>query len=335
MIIFTSIYFFFTLCFFLFFNKLSSVLNVYDVPNERKLHEKQTSLAGGVYLFVCIYFYLIFALIFKQNNIDIFFSINTEYFNFFIIALIFFLVGFVDDKKNISSNFKIIIFFVLILSAVSIDPKLNVKILHFSFTEKKLLLQNFSIIFTIFCVFLFINALNMYDGSNGQLGIYVIVCISYLSYKTNSYFIFSIVFPLILFIYLNLKNITFSGNSGSYFLGFFLSYIVLKIYNFEKIYLIKSDEIVLMMFYPVIDLIRLFFSRVYNNKNPFSADRNHIHHIFYEKKYSNKKIQIILLSINALPLLIYEVTQINIFFFFLINIFVYYLIVSKKKLLFF
>ena len=331
--IFTLIYLLFTLCIFLLFNKISSILNIYDSPNERKLHEKQISLAGGAFLFISIYSYLIFALIFSQNSTDILFEITTEYFNFFIIALIFFLIGLVDDKKNISSNIKIVIFFILILSAVSIDPKLNVKILHFSFLKDKLLLQNFSVLFTIFSIVIFINALNMYDGSNGQLGTYVIICVLYLSYKTNSYLIFVIVFPLILFLYLNFKNITFAGNSGSYFLGFLISYIVLKIYNYEKIYFINSDEIVLMMFYPVIELTRLFFFRIYNNKNPFSADRNHIHHVLYEKKYSNKKIQIILLLINVLPLLIYEITQINIFFFFLLNIFVYYLILSKKNLL--
>ena len=334
MIIFTSIYFLFSLCFFLLFNKFSSILNIYDIPNERKLHEKKTSLAGGVYVFICIFTYFFFAIVFNKNNFEILFSITTEQVIFFLFSLIFFLIGLVDDKKNISSNIKIIIFFILILSAVSIDSKLNIKILYFSFIEQKLLLQNFSIIFTIFSIFIFINALNMFDGSNGQLGIYVIIFISYLSYKTNSYLIFSTIIPLIFFTYLNLKKITFLGNSGSYFLGFFLSYIVLKIYNYEEIYFIKSDEIVLMMFYPVIELVRLFFFRIYNNKNPFSADRNHIHHILYEKKFSNKKIQIILLLINTVPLLIYEITQINILLFFLINSLVYYLIVSKNKFLF-
>ena len=88
--IFTSIYLFFTLCIFLSFNKISSILNIYDAPNERKLHEKQISLAGGVFLFISIYTYLLFALIFSQNSIDILFEITTEYFNFFIIALTFF-----------------------------------------------------------------------------------------------------------------------------------------------------------------------------------------------------------------------------------------------------
>ena len=329
MILITGIYLILIFFLFVFFNKFSSLINVYDIPNIRKLHKKKTSLAGGVYIFICIYIYLILVLIFHKNFTEIFFDITTEYSNFFIISFFFFIIGFFDDKKNLSSNTKIVFFFILILSAVSIDTELNIKLLKFSFTEKKILLENFSFIFTILSIFIFINALNMYDGSNGQLGIYVLIFISYLSFKTNSFFILSLALPLIFFIKLNFKNLTFAGNSGSLFLGFFLSYIVLKIYNFEQNFL-SSDEIVLLMFYPVADLVYLFFFRVFNNKNPFSADRNHIHHILQEMKYTNTKIQFILFSINILPLIIYELTKINILLFLFFNILIYYLIISKK-----
>ena len=84
------------------------------------------------------------------------------------------------------------------------------------------------------------------------------------------------------------------------------------------------------MFYPVVELVRLFFFRIYNKKNPFLADRNHIHHALQNMDYSNTKVQIILFLINSLPLIIYEFTKINILFFYLFNIAVYYLIISKK-----
>ncbi len=327
MIILIGAYLFFVFCFFKFFNKFSIILDIYDVPDNRKLHEKKISLAGGVYLFICIYAYLIVAIIFDANNIEYLFKIRTEYFNFLIFSFLFFIIGFIDDKKNISSNIKIVLFFILILFAVSIDPRLNVEILYFSFIENKILLQNFSVIFTIFSIFIFINALNMYDGSNGQLGLYSLIFIIYISYKFNSLLTLNLIIPLIFFLYLNFKNFSFAGNSGSYFLGFFFSYMVLKIYEFD---FIKSDEIVLLMFYPVVELVRLFFFRIYNNKNPFLADRSHIHHILQNSKLSNNKIQIILFLINALPLIVYELTRINILFFLLINIIVYYMIVSKK-----
>ena len=328
MILLTIIFFLFILSIFVFFKKLSSLVNTYDIPNVRKLHKEKISLAGGVYIFISTFFYLLLILIIDKSRSEIFFNITTQYINFFVISFTFFLIGFFDDKRNLSSNIKIVFFFILILFSVSIDPNLNVKVLRFSFVENKILLQNFSVIFTIFSIFIFINALNMYDGSNGQLGIYVLVFILYLSFKTGSLFTFNLALPIIFFIYLNLKNLTFAGNSGSYFLGFFLSYIVLKIHN--QTGFLTSDEIVLIMFYPVLDLVRLFFYRVINNKNPLSADRNHIHHILQEKNYNNKKIQLILFSIIILPMIVYEFTKINIIIIFFLKAFFYYMIISKK-----
>jgi len=314
---------------FLLFDKFSSFLNIYDIPNERKLHKKKISLAGGVYIFICFYFYLICIPLFSQNTSEIFFSSETEYYNFFIISVLFFLIGFIDDKTIISSNIKMMLFFILIVSAVSIDFKLFINFLNFSFTQDIIFLQNFSIIFSIFSIFIFVNALNMYDGSNGQLGLYAFIFILYLSYKTNSFVILILILPLLLFLYLNFKNITFIGNSGSYFLGYVFSFMVIKIYTF-KFFFISSDEVVLLMFYPVIELIRLFFFRIYNNKNPFNADRNHIHHILQKMGYSNNKIQLILFMINIIPLIIYELTQINIIYLLLLNIFIYFSVISKK-----
>ena len=50
----------------------------------------------------------------------------------------------------------------------------------------------------------------MYDGSNGQLGIYVLVFILYLSFKIGSLFTLNLALPIIFFIYLNVKNLTFA-----------------------------------------------------------------------------------------------------------------------------
>ena len=328
MTIVTLIFIFLVLGIFIFFNRLSNHLNVYDIPDDRKLHKGKISLAGGVYIFICIYLYLIFSYFENNSELALLFKTNTEIINFMIVSLSFFLIGLVDDKKNISANRKILFFFTLILIAVSIDNDLNLKILYFSFVDKRILLENFSTIFTIFSVFIFINALNMYDGSDGQLGIYSIIFLTYLAYKLNSVYYLSFILPLIFFLILNLKKKTFAGNSGSYFLGFLLSFIIVKIYNFDKKYLF-CDEVVLLMFFPVIDLTRLFFYRIYNNKYPFSGDRNHLHHILYNVFQNNTKVQVTLFAISALPLIIYEIANINILYLICLNSIIYLYILKK------
>ena len=324
------IYCLFSFIFFNFFKKISKQINLYDSPNHRKIHRKKISLSGGFLIFLSIYFYLIFTVIYDIERVKLIFDFTSQHIIFFIVSLSFFIIGFIDDKKNISANKKIVLFLILILFATSIDPKLEIVILYFSFTEKYMLLQNFSLIFTILSIFILLNALNMYDGSNAQLGIYVSIFIIYIAYKTQSYFILSFIVPIFFFLILNLRNITFVGNSGSYFLGFFLAYLSIKIYNsnlttdvFSKSSFITSDEIFLLMFYPVIDLIRLFFYRIYNNRNPFAGDRNHIHHILFDKYKDNSKVQIILMLLTSLPLLFHEIMEINILLLIFINLMVY------------
>ena len=83
------------------------------------------------------------------------------------------------------------------------------------------------------------------------------------------------------------------------------------------------------MFYPVIDLVRLFFYRLYNNKNPFEGDRNHIHHVLFDKYQNNLKVQIILLLLTSLPLLFYEIMKVNGLLLIVINFIVYIYLVRK------
>ena len=47
------------------------------------------------------------------------------------------------------------------------------------------------------------------------------------------------------------------------------------------------------MMVPGIDMFRLFILRLYNKKNPFSPDREHVHHLLLNK-FSNLKTLLIL-----------------------------------------
>ena len=77
--------------------------------------------------------------------------------------------------------------------------------------------------------------------------------------------------------FLNHKQKSFLGDSGTYLLAFIFSYFFIKLYNQTST--IQVDKIVLFMIIPGIDLIRLFTLRIIRGRNPFSPDRNHLHHI--------------------------------------------------------
>ena len=61
------------------------------------------------------------------------------------------------------------------------------------------------------------------------------------------------------------------------------------LFSLEKNYSLESDEIsnkslftVLVLLYPLIDLLRVFTLRIIKGGSPFKADQNHIHHFFFK-----------------------------------------------------
>ena len=67
--------FFFLFIFFQTHAKLAKYLNLYDLPNERKIHNKKVPLTGGIGLFLL---FLLFFLFYQLNFIEFtnFFSSN-------------------------------------------------------------------------------------------------------------------------------------------------------------------------------------------------------------------------------------------------------------------
>jgi len=318
--------FLYLILFFIFFKNISKFLNIYDKPDNRKLHDTNISLVGGIFVSSSFYFYLLSLVVFDISKVNNLFSFNTQIFAFFITSFFFFFIGLVDDKKNLSANKKAIMFLILIIFAILLDPKLEIQILYFSFTSKYILLQKISLAFTVISIFLLLNAINMYDGANMQIGNYLIVSILYLSYKSESLHLAVLALPILLFLILNSKNKTFIGNSGAYFLGFILSFLIIKIYNSGQL---LSDEILILLFYPIIDLVRLFFFRIIRDKSPFVADKNHIHHILLKKYKKNSIVQFTLIFLTFYPLLINEIFSINSLILIFVNFLTYFILVRN------
>ena len=66
------------------------------------------------------------------------------------------------------------------------------------------------------------------------------------------------------------------GDSGTLFLGSFISLLVVANYKNENS--LNADQIFLLMFLPGVDMLRLFLQRILYKKNPFAGDREHLHH---------------------------------------------------------
>jgi len=314
-------------------NKIIKFYNVYDLPDKkRKIHKFKTSLLGGYIFFINIIFFSIiifFSDNFSVNSLVLFNNIN-NYFTFFFISACFYFLGFFDDKYNLNANLKFLIITLLIIFIIYFDKDLQIRIINFSFTDRVFDLKNLSFIFTLFCFIAYINAFNLYDGINLQIGIYFLIILIFLAFVTNfNYFIISLFFPLFVFLILNSEGKIFLGNSGTYLISFIISYLFIKTFNlFGTIF---SDQILLIMLIPGLDMIRLFFTRIKSKKHPFTPDRNHIHHKFLEV-FGYKKTIILISILSFLPIIL--INYLKSYFTILFIIFFYFFIIfALKKLI--
>ena len=293
--------------FFIFFNKLNKLINLYDLPNNRKIHTNPTPCNGGVYLVINLSVFLLFykSEFFNSQNL----LLNLRHFySFYITVLLVFFVGYIDDLVDLSALKKTVFLSIIIYAAISIDPELMISNLHFSFVEKIFYLQNMSNFFTLLCIFIFISAFNMFDGTNLQSGLYSLsIIIIFILYSGYINLFLPILSFLVFFIFYNSRGKIFLGNSGSHVMGFVCSWFFIKLYN--KTLIPNADEIILIMLIPGLDLVRLFISRILSKTSFFSADRNHIHHILM-KKFSGFRLQLLILFVVLFPISIFYFTKI-------------------------
>ena len=268
----------------IFSNRISKIYNLFDKPDfVRKIHKLPVPLLGGLFLilnllliiFINKYIFLVFT-----NN---YFS-EYELLVFLCLCLFFFLLGFYDDKRNLSANYKLLMMAIAILLLIFTDKDLLIENLIFSFSENNFNLGIFSYFVTLLCFLLFINAFNMLDGINGQSASYLIFIFLILILK-NVLVLFStlMIINLFFFLILNFKNKAYLGDSGTLLAGYLISYIFVRNYNININKDFFVDEIFLIMSIPGYELLRLAIKRILEKKHPFKGDQSHIHHLLCNK----------------------------------------------------
>ena len=280
------------LIFLFFFKKISSFIDIFDYPDSvRKFHKKKVALIGGYLILINLLLIFIINFFYKEYLISS--ILHQEKSVFFILAsCLLFSLGTCDDKYLISANKKLFFSFGILLFFLYFNDQSVIKEIRFSFLQEKILLNNFSIIFTLFCFLLFINAFNMFDGINLQSGLYALISLIYLTFlNPNEVFYFIIIIGLLFFLFLNYKNKTFLGDGGTYLVSFIIGYSFIQ--NYNSFTITYADQIFFLMLFPGLDLLRLSIVRILNNKHPFSPDRLHMHHLLLEKFKYNKTILII------------------------------------------
>lgn len=300
--------FIFNFLFLFSYKKISNIYNVFDIPDrKRKIHKEKIPLLGGLIIFLNI-------ILFYLNE-----NFKESYSIIFVLGCFsFFILGLIDDKKNLNANVKLLLQSLFLLLYFFYNQDLIISNFYISSLKKDLLLNSFSIIFSIFCFLLFINSINMFDGINLQVGFYSLFVFVLLFFKIDNQFIIPIIVALIIFLILNFNNNSFLGNSGSYLLGFVISYFFSISSN-----IFSAEQIFLVMLIPGLDMLRVAVFRITNKKHPFSPDKNHIHYLMLSK-FKFYQTFIIIQSLIILPVILDDFFKNKFTLFFIITSIVVY-----------
>jgi UDP-GlcNAc:undecaprenyl-phosphate GlcNAc-1-phosphate transferase len=161
--------------------------------------------------------------------------------------------------------------------------------------------------FTYFCVLGVTNAFNLSDGLNGLAGGTALLCFFFLGIgamragnETVAVIAFAFTGVLTAFLPFNFPQARiFMGDSGSLFLGFSLA--VLSIFLTQgPASPVSPMYPVLVLLIPIFDTLRLLFLRSLKKKNPFQADKGHLHHLLVRRGVSSPRTVVLLWSLSAL-----------------------------------
>jgi len=291
-----SIFFFPILMFFMIF--VAKKLDFVDKPNHRKIHKSKVANITGIT--ICIY--LIFIVISSE------FSFLLE--KIIIIGLVIALIGFLDDRKEITPSMKLML--ILLPSSYLVFNGFELTDIGIYEYIGFLYLGKFSIIFTLLSVLLLINSINYIDGTDGLLIGYTITALIYfyfLSGNQNQYSQIFLIFVYILIIslffnFLPIKSgfKSFLGDSGSLFIGFFISFTIIFLYKYHSIH---PALLIWVCWLPIYDFLYVTLNRFVKKQDFYNPDKSHLHH--YVLKYFSKNHFKTFLCINLINLLVISI----------------------------
>ena len=303
----------FNLIFYINLERISKIIGIFDHPDSiRKLHSQIIPPIGGLVIVLSL---LIFSLsnflLSNENSFKEFFFVSNKIdlksiFCFYFCLIFLFLLGLKDDKDGLSANLRLIFFGFIFYFATLLDDQLVIQSINIQSLSTVIELENVKIFITVLCFLVLINSLNMFDGINLQSGSYLFFVFLFFTLKNVfPIFLILLMISLLFFLFFNYKNKIFIGNQGIYAISFIVAFFIIKNYNTSKS--ISVEEIYLLLYLPMLDLLRLFIVRIYKNQNPFKGDRNHIHHYLHKKFNSVLKTSLVNNAIAFVPLMIFTI----------------------------
>lgn len=323
--------------------QIAKMKKLYDVPDDRKVHATPVPSLGGVGIFAgfIIAFLLLSDLAPRGHS-----------FPFYIAAFIVVFFFGVKDDILIITPLKKFLGQLAVAIILMYKSQLLIDDMH-GFLNIGIIPPVFSYPLTMFTIIVVMNSFNLIDGVDGlAASIGLITCTLFaLFFYLNNDWLFALMGiamsgALLGFLRFNFSPARiFMGDTGAMLLGLVNAILVIHfIKTAEGTHILPVYAAPAMGFgillLPLLDTLRVFGIRIFNKRSPFSADRNHLHHMLLDRGYSHKKITIclsiasilfIVLSYIALPLGTTKVILSQIILFFSAIFLLYFANIRQQK----
>lgn len=282
-------------------------LRLVDIPNERKVHDGEIPLVGGIAIFAGVLCSHIVTVVFASAP-----TINEPYLGFYVGAVILLLVGVIDDYRELPPTTRLVaqgIAGLMMTLAGGVVVRELGTLEPFGSTLE---LGAVAIPFTVFATIAVINAVNMSDGLDGLAGSLTLVpligflvatyafgngehaeLLSLLTASVVGFLMFNMTVPG------KRRALIFLGDAGSMFLGFALVWFAVSLSQGPD-RAIQPASALWFLVVPVFDTVCMMARRIERGRPVFSADREHLHHIFLLAGFTSSETVFIMAGLAAL-----------------------------------
>ncbi len=287
---------------------MSNLLNLTAKPGFRSSHDTNTPTLGGIALFAST----LIAYFLWPHSEEI---VDSNLTNLSMVGLtMLFFLGLKDDILALDSTKKLLVQVLATLTLVVMGG-FKVDYLYGIFGWYYIP-DLVSIPLTIFIFISLINAINLIDGVDGLAGGISLIAGLWFGvwFMLNGHFSFaSLAFALsgslLGFLRFNFSKTSkiFMGDTGSLIVGFLLSFFTIEFLRLNVSY--RNDPnaffnapivVMVVLIVPIFDTLRVFLVRLLNGNSPFTADRNHMHHILLDNGLSHLGVSLILWSVTII-----------------------------------
>ena len=281
------------------FRPLAIGFGLVDRPCNRKQHNGEIPLVGGLAIYTAIVF-----------SSFLFVNFDSNYKLYLISTSFIVLIGALDDFYDLDAGLRLIAQF-LIASLMVFGADMYISNLGDILGSGEVNLGIFGPVFTLLAVVAAINAFNMMDGVDGLVGalsINTFLSIGLLTFLSTTDFQTELpamfLGAILAFLFFNFgrfksgKYKVFLGDAGSMMVGLTIIWLLTYATQGEES-LMRPVTVVWILAIPLFDMFSVMFRRIMAGYSPLRASRDHIHHIFLFHGVSNTNTT---LSIAAISL---------------------------------